>query len=232
METSLTQASPKSGTNNLLKSSTLKHPWRFVALFSIIQFCIYGFGSAYELMVPNGVCFHYVFAYFISLMVVVPVLATGRFGAGTAVYIPFATLGFFIEYYMEWVVNPNLIAPWAAAFWSIFGLLTGFSADLAYRFLPTHLKSVKRAVMVGMIVGIADFCLTLAVLTFPYKDPVSGVAHLLYGWPIMLPYLLLSAAFAGYTAHAIANHVNTRPLSTKNEDNISKKPPRSIIATQ
>ncbi len=192
----------------------MKHPWRFIAIFSLIQFCVYGFGSAFELIVTNIVCFHYVFAYFIALAVVVPVLATGRFGAGLAVYIPFATLGFFVEYYMEWVVNPTLIAPWAAVFWSIFGLLTGFSADLAYRFLPARLNGVRRAMMVGVIVGLVDFFLTMAVLTFPYKDPVSGVIHLLNGWPILLPYLLISAAFAGYTAYALAQNLKGRVVTT------------------
>ncbi len=184
----------------------LQHPWRFIAIFSLIQFCVYGLGSAYELVVTNVVCFHYVFAYFIALVVVVPVLATGRFGAGFAVYLPFAIIGYFVEYYMEWIVNPTLIAPWAAAFWSIFGLMTGFSADIANRFLPGRLKGMRRAVMIGIIVGLADFFLTLAVLTFSYKDPVSGVIHLLNGWPIMLPYLLISAALAGYTGHALVHH--------------------------
>ncbi|MFW9962392.1 MAG: hypothetical protein ACFFCX_02435 [Candidatus Sifarchaeia archaeon] len=108
---------------------------------------------------------------------------------------------------MEWVVTPNLIAPWAAVFWSVFGLMTGFSADLMHRFLPARVKGASRGVMIGLVVGLADFSLTLAVLTFPYRDPVSGVLHLLYGWPIMLPYLLVSAAFAGYAANAIAQHM-------------------------
>lgn len=207
MEASSVRTSQTSGSKGFLRNLAQNHPWRFVALFSIFQFCVYGVGSAYELVVTSVVCFHYVFAYFISLVVVVPVLSTGRFGAGIGVYIPFATIGFFMEYYMEWVVTPNLIAPWAAVFWSVFGLMTGFSADLMHRFLPARVKGTSRGVMIGLVVGLADFCLTLAVLTFPYRDPVSGVLHLLYGWPIMLPYLLVSAAFAGYAANAIAQHM-------------------------
>lgn len=192
----------------------LKHPVRLIALFGLLQFAVYGFGSAFELLVTNEVCFHFVFSFFIALVVVIPVLATGRFGAGTAVYVPFATLGFFVEYYMEWVVSAALIAPWAAAFWSIFGLLTGFSADVAYRSLPNRLEGARRAVVIGIIVGLADFCLTLAVLTFPYKDPVPGLIHFLHGWFLTFPFLILSAAFAGYAAHAIAQNMRMRSVTT------------------
>ncbi len=183
-----------------------------IAIFSVIQFFVYGAGSAFELVVTSAVCFHFVFAYFIALTVVIPILAIGRFGAGLGVYIPFATLGSVIEYYMEWAISPTLIAPWAAAFWGIFGLLTGLAGDLAYRFLPQRLQGAWRAICIGIIVELADFGLTAAVLLFPYKDPVPGLTHFFHGWFLMLPFLVISAAFAGYTGHALAQGMKMRLL--------------------
>lgn len=176
---------------------------RTIVIFSMLVFVVYGIGSAFELIVTMDVCFHYVFAYFICLTVVVPIFKTGRFGAGVAVYLPYAILGPFAVYYAEWVLTQALLTPWTAALWGVFGLCTGFSADLAFRYIPERILGKWRGILVGVVFGFADFCFTLLSLTVVYMDPVPGTLHFLHGVGLLLPFLLTSAGFAGYTASCL-----------------------------
>ena len=152
-------------------------------------------------------CFHYLVSFFLPLTVVTPILIVKRFGTGIAVYVPYATLGFFMEYYMEWVLDPALVAPWAAVAWSVLGLCVGLSADLAFRYLPSSLSMKRRALLMGLAVGIVDFLTTLAALAFLYVVPGPGVSHFLNAVYFTLPWLLVNSAFGGYTAHAISSEL-------------------------
>jgi hypothetical protein len=62
-----------------------------------------------------GMFFIYVTGYFIALVVVLPILLVRRFGVGLMVYLPYAISGLFVEYYMDWVLQRNLVALWAVA---------------------------------------------------------------------------------------------------------------------
>jgi hypothetical protein len=42
-------------------------------------------------------------------------LLVRRFGVGLMVYLPYAISGLFVEYYMDWVLQRNLVALWAVA---------------------------------------------------------------------------------------------------------------------
>ena len=146
----------------------------------------------------------YVTAYFVTLVIVLPILQIRRFGVGVAVFLPYAVLGAFVEYYMEWVLDPVLVSPWAVLGWCAFGLFTGLSADLTFRFIPVNISERLRAVTSGLVVGIVTFALTAVALACFYTEVQTGPGSFLgiayYG----VPFLLISSGFGGYTAHAIS----------------------------
>lgn len=172
--------------------------------YGMLVFLVFTFGTLFELVVTRGVCFVYVISYFLALVVVLAVRRVGRFGTGVAVFLPYAILGFFAEYMMEVVVEPNLIAPWAAVIWSLNGPVAGLSADAAHRFLPAMIRGAPRAALVGVVLVSAYWVLVLLTLAFLYRVPGPGLAHYLNGIPLTLPWLLVSGAFGGYTAHAMS----------------------------
>lgn len=198
-------------------------PWQTILLFGILLCLIYGFGSftfdyfagaataGFGVMGEVGgvgMYFTYVMAYFIALVVVLPMLIIRRFWVGTAVYLLYAVSGLFVEYYMEWVLVRNLVALWAVVGWCVLGLATGFCADLAYRFLPARLGERWRAILTGLVVGVATFVTVIVALYFFYIGDKTihpgsylGVAY--YG----VPFMLVSSGFGGYTAYAISRHV-------------------------
>ncbi len=198
-------------------------PWQTILLFGILLCVIYGFGSftfdyfagaataGFGVMGEVGglgMYFTYVMAYFIALVVVLPILIIRRFWVGTAVYLLYAVSGLFVEYYMEWVLVRNLVALWAVVGWCVLGLATGFCADLAYRFLPARLSEKWRAILTGLVVGVATFLSVAVALSFFYIGDKTihpgsylGVAY--YG----VPFMLVSSGFGGYTAYAISRRV-------------------------
>ena len=64
-----------------------------------------------------GMFFIYIMGYFIALVVVLPILLVRRFGVGLMVFLPYAIIGLFVEYYMEWVLEHTLLTPWAVVGW-------------------------------------------------------------------------------------------------------------------
>ncbi len=194
-----------------------------VLIFGVFLSCIYGFGSftfdyfagaataGFGVMGQVegvGMYFTYVTAYFISLVVVLPIVIIRRFWVGTSVYLLYAIGGLFVEYYIEWVVEHTLVAPWAVVGWCVLGLATGCCADLAYRFLPKSYSERRRATLTGLVVGAATFVsVTVAVSFFYVGDKTIGPGTYLglayYG----VPFMLISSAFGGYTAYAISKRV-------------------------
>jgi len=167
-------------------------------------FVVFSAGSAFELTVTQGVCWVYLMAYFIAFVVVLAVRRVGRFGTGVAVFLPYAVPGFFIEYYMEYVLSPSLIAPWAAALWAGNGLVAGLVADLSQRWIPASFGDAVKAILCGVATVATYWALVLLTLAFLYVDPAPGVAHFLNGIAFTLPWLLVSGAFGGYTAYAMS----------------------------
>jgi hypothetical protein len=151
-----------------------------------------------------GMFYIYVMSYFLVLVVTLPILLIKRFGVGVAVYLPYAIIGLFVEYYMEWVINPVLVSPWAVVGWCVFGLAIGLSGDLTYHFIPRKVSERWRAIITGLVLGMMTFILTLIALTYFYIEQQSGQGSFLgisyYG----VPFLLVSSGFAGYTAYAIS----------------------------
>ncbi len=197
--------------------------WRTILLFGILLCIIYGFGSftfdyfagaatagfgVWGEVGGVGMYFTYVMAYFIVLVVMLPILIIRRFWVGMAVYALYALSGLYFEYYFELVREHNLVSFWGVIGWCVLGLATGFSADLAYRFLPERLSGKWSAIGTGLVVGIATFLTVTIALSFFYvhKTPVYpanyfSVAY--YG----VPFMLVSSGFGGYTAYAISKRV-------------------------
>ena len=195
------------------------NPWQTILLFGFLLCAIHAFGAfTFDYFAGAataglgmmgkvggvGMFYIYIMAYFLVLVVVLPVVRIRRFGVGVAVYLPYAIIGLFVEYYFEWFVNPVLVSPWAVVGWCAFGLATGLSADLSYRFLPLRLSERLRSITTGLVVGSVTFVLTLVALTFFYVEPQSGPGSFLGIAYYALPFLLISSGFGGYTAYAVS----------------------------
>ncbi len=197
--------------------------WQIILVFAVFLCIIYAFGSfTFDYFAGGataafgvwpevggvGMYFTYVMAYFIALVVVLPILVIKRFWVGMAIYSLYAFSGLFVEYYMDWVVDRVLVGLWAVPGWCALGLATGLCADLAYRYLPTRLGEKWRAVLTGLTVGIATFFAVTIALSFFYIEaeityPADYFTVAYYG----VPFMLVSSAFGGYTAHAISKGV-------------------------
>lgn len=195
-------------------------PWQTIFIFGVLLCIIYGFGSFtfdyyagaatpkfgdFSKYSGVGMFFVYILSYFIVLVVMLPILLTRRFGTGAAVWLPYAIFGIFVESYMEWVSTRALLGLWAAGGWCVVGLLTGFSADLAYRFLPSRWSEKWRAIITAFILGVVLFLLVLlALLSFYPETQGNTDANFLTIAYYGLPLLLINSLFAGYTAYAIS----------------------------
>ncbi len=60
-----------------------------------------------------GMFFVYMVGYFNALIIILPILKIRQFGMGTAIYLPYAIIGFFVEYHYEWIKTKSLVSPWA-----------------------------------------------------------------------------------------------------------------------
>jgi len=194
-------------------------PWQTILIFGILICVIYAIGSfTFDYFAGGatasfgvqpkvggvGMFFVYILSYFIALVVVLPILIIKRFGTGMAVYLPYAIIGLFVEYYMEWVVAHTLVSLWAVVGWCLIGPIIGLSADLAYRFLPVELSLRLRAIITGIVMGITNFLLITIALTFFYVERQSGPGSFLGVAYYGLPLLITNSGFGGYTAYAIS----------------------------
>ncbi len=186
-------------------------PWQVVLLFGLLQSAITGFGTFFDVTAGVGMFFVPVVGHLNALVVVLPILLYRRFGIGTAVYLPWATAGLFVEYYLEYTLYQHLRSPWGAIGWCLIGLFIGLSADLAYRFLPKATGERRRAILTAGILGCSSYLLTTVAVAFFYVPTSIPFSHTIMGIaPWALPWLLLNSAFGGYTAYAISREVRLR----------------------
>jgi len=181
--------------------------WKTVLPYGALHFIIMGI-SAPLIDLPQHGCMFITPAYFIVLVIVLPILILRRFWAGTTVFIPYATLGFFPAYYFEWMTNQSLKSVWGVVAWCLIGPLVGLLGDLTFKFLPRRVSEQQRAIITGAVIGAAIFLTTLVALTTLYKV-ASMDSHLRYftqGWYFSLPWLVINGGFAGYTAHMLSTH--------------------------
>ena len=198
--------------------------WQSVLLFGFLLLIIYGAGTyffdyfagsatlGFGKMNSNvwgiGMFFIYIIGYFLSIIIILPILIHKSFGTAILIFVPYAVIGFFVEYYYELLEVQVLKGVWAVFGWTAIGLLIGLSADITYRFLSKKISLKIRAIIMGVVIALANFVLTLISLIFFYKiptplipvDPGSffGIAY--FG----LPWLIINSGFGGYTAYTIS----------------------------
>jgi len=157
-----------------------------------------------------GMFFIYMISYFSGLIVLLAIMKSENFGMGLFVWLPYAIVGLFVESYYEFFLNPVLVNFWAVLGWCIFGLLTGLSADISFKYLKekTSLKECYIAGLTGMIISSVYFITTLFALCFFYIEEVrismlNGPGSFLGVAYFTLPWMLINAFFGGYTAYSI-----------------------------
>jgi hypothetical protein len=159
----------------------------------------------------------YVISYFSSLIVVLGILRSTHFGMGFLIWTPYAVIGLFVEAYFELILNPVLIGFWAVIGWCVFGLITGVSADMSYKYLLLRTNLDKKIIcgFTGVIMSLVYYLTVITATGFFYKtgwgagsftDPGSflGVAY------FCLPWMIINAFFGGYTAYSI-NYFQKEP---------------------
>ncbi len=166
-----------------------------------------GFGVVGEVR-GTGMFFVYMIGYFNALAVVLPILLLRRFGVGAAVYLPYAVIGFFVEYYFEVYREPVLKSVWGVAGWCLAGLLTGAAADVTFAASGQRVSERWAGVLCGAAAGLTSAVLTLVALATLYKAPLAtdpgSFAGLAY---FGVPWLLVNSMFGGYTAYALSRRV-------------------------
>ncbi len=187
---------------NATKSVSLPKFWKTALLFGAIHFLVMSYGA---FVIEPGGCQWIIPAYFMALPVMLSILTLRRFGAGTAVFLPYAVIGFFTVYYMDYVTLHTMLSVWGAVAWSAGGLLTGLLADLCYRFFPKTISEKWRAILVGTVIGFGIYLTPLIAMTFFYvpQPPESHYYQFTTGIVYSLSWLVVNGGFAGYTAHAM-----------------------------
>ena len=196
--------------------------WQTILVFGFLLMIIYalgtyffdffagsataGFGKMGQVW-GTGMFFIYMIGYFLAIIIILPILIFKSFGIGTLIFLPYAIVGFFVEYYYEWIAVQSLKGVWAVFVWVVTGLLIGLSADLTYKFLSKKISLKIKSIIMGIVLAVVNFLLVFIVLRFCYKIPLSvspiepgsflGVAY--FG----LPWLIVNSGFGGFTAYAI-----------------------------
>ena len=178
--------------------------WATVLKYGALHFLVMLLGFLLVEEAAAG-CMFVTPAYFIVLVVALPILILRRIGAGAAVFLPYAVLGFPPVYYYDWMVNHTLRSVWGAVGWCLVGPLVGLIGDLTFRFLPGRMPGKWRAVAVGATIGAAIFVTTYVALGTFYKAASMDSHYRFFAQTpyYSLPWLVVNGAFAGYTAHAI-----------------------------
>jgi hypothetical protein len=180
--------------------------WKTALLYGDIHFLVMTYGA---FVIEQTDCQFVVPAFFMALPVMLSILSLRRFGAGTIVFLPYAILGFFAVYYMDYITLHTMLSVWGALAWSLGGLLTGLAADLAFRFLPRSISERWHAILVGVIVGLGIYLTPLIAMTFFYIPQPPESHYYMFTTRIMysLSWLLINGGFAGYTAYLIPKRI-------------------------
>ncbi|MCL4378738.1 MAG: hypothetical protein M1409_10265 [Actinobacteria bacterium] len=197
--------------------------WQTVLLFGFLLMIVYGAGTYFFDYYAGsatagfgkmgsvwgiGMFFIYMIGYFLSIVIILPILIHKSFGLGTLIFVPYAIIGFFVEYYYELQQVQALKGVWAVFGWTAIGLLIGLSVDITYRFLTKKISLKIRAIIMSVVLALANFVLTLIALIFFYKIPtplIPLVPGSFFGVSYFgLPWLVINSGFGGYTAYAIS----------------------------
>jgi hypothetical protein len=156
----------------------------------------------------SGVAMFYVYMIsgFSSFLVLNAIIRSKQFGMGLLIWLPYAIIGVFVETYFELIVNPVLKGFWVVILYCLFGLITGFSADISYYYLNKKVN-LNRGVLVGltgMIMSLVYFFTTLIAISTFYKnskplswtDPTTFTGLAYFG----IPWMLIHAFIGGLAA--------------------------------
>jgi hypothetical protein len=156
-----------------------------------------------------GMFYVYMISFFASFLVIWAILRTKKFGMGLYIWLPYAIIGLFVETYFELILNPVLKGFWAVIGYCIFGLLTGFSADLTFKICQEKLKLKGEiaAGLSGVIMSMVYYCtVMIAVSTFylgesplSWTDPGTFTGLAYFG----LPWMIVNAFFGGIAAYGL-----------------------------
>ncbi|TXT58414.1 MAG: conserved membrane protein of unknown function [Promethearchaeota archaeon] len=172
----------------------------------------------------HGLAMFYVYmiSLFTSFIVVFLIHKTKLFGIGFFLWVPYAIIGFFVEAYFELVLTNALISIWAVIGYSVFGLITGLSADISYKLLDkkTNLRKQYVSAFTGVIQSIVYFGLIFIALAFFYRQGwVAGsfteTASYLGIFYFGFPWMVMHAFIGGYMAYAVVFFSET---SNKNKN--------------
>jgi hypothetical protein len=158
-------------------------------------------------------CMYVTPALFMVLAVLYPVARLRRFGAATAVFLLYVTVGSYIEYQMQWVVERQLASPWGAFAWGLLGMLVGWVADVTFHFLPPALPPIWRGMITGVATAVAFFATTYVAMTTLYVSPASQQTHFVFFSSravFSLTWMILNGGAAGYLAMALAEGFGVR----------------------
>ncbi len=199
--------------------------WQTILLFGFLLMIIYalgvyffdyfagtataGFGIMGEVL-GIGMFFIYMIGFFLSIIIILPILIHKSFGIGILIFLPYSIIGFFVEYYYEFASQQTLKSIWGVFGWTVIGLLIGLSADLTFRFLSKKISLKIKAIIMGIILALTNFVLTLIAVSFFYKisTPITSIApgSFLGVAYFGLPWLVINSGFGGYTAYAISRN--------------------------
>jgi hypothetical protein len=109
-----------------------------------------------------------------------------------------------IDYYLEWVVHRNLIAPSFAFMYIPLYLIAGLSADLSLMALHPEQRPLRAAV-VSAFTFTATVLLTTVVVTYLFYPgpPTLEGTWLEFGY-FLIPYALATGAIGGYLGFSLA----------------------------
>jgi hypothetical protein len=186
--------------------------WRTVLGWGVVLTLVLGFG-AFVGEAFSGTCMFVLMPYFAALAAVMPIVLTGRFGAGIATYLPYAVLGFVPLLMFDWLQSHALKGVWALFVWAGSGLVIGAAADSAW-WAGRRLGTGWRAALTGAVVQLATFFVMLLGLTYLYVDPTAADSHLrLFDthWYFTVPWMTVNGAFGGFTAASFAERSRRAP---------------------
>ena len=168
-----------------------------------------GFGLEGTRYLGIGNFYIYVSSFLLSLIVISAIYKGKIFGMGFYIFVPYAIIGFFVEYYYELVKNPVLRGEWAVVGWCLVGLLVGLSADISFKLLneKTRIDEDYCTALTGVIVNLLYFLLTWFALENFYIESniFSGAGSFLGVAYFMVPWMAIHGFFGGYLAFWINN---------------------------
>jgi hypothetical protein len=186
--------------------------WLTTQTFGLVFFLIMGvLGMLIE--ANDAGCMYVTLAFFMVLAIMYPLARLQRFGAATAVFLLYATVGAYIEYHMQWVVDRRLASPWGGLGWGLYGVAVGLATDVTFRLLPRGVSPGRRGAITGAISGAALFATTYLAMTTLYTSPASQQTHFVFFSQrahFSLPWMILNGAFAGYCAASLAGETAHR----------------------